>query len=473
MTVDPTQNKPARRPRRALSEWGLPGVVLILAVILTLFSNVLETGGGKSSAFLNMGNLVTNVATPMSWMAIMAIGATFVIITAGIDISIGSIFCVSALACCATLQSLPPDASPWIVLPMAIGVAAGSGLVCGLVNGLLVVSLRIHPFIVTMGTLSIFRGITLISVPVKSLPSQGHELPGALTDFIGYKLTLPFDWTLFGFRLVEKGTYINPVPMLIMLACVVGAWIYLEHRVGGRELFAVGGNEEAARFSGLPVARIKLRVYALSGLMGGIAGFVSAGHYGSANTATGLGYELNVIAAAVVGGASMSGGRGSAIGAMLGALVIKLIENGIDVIQVVNLGFLKLHVSQEYGKIIIGAAIIVAVSADRLSEYLRLRRSRPSPESDQDKQPDNGGGHESERTPRQKGGDRRMCMHGGCSRRVRQGARAHGGRGKNTREIGNPQKNHTWARCQEPIQSGVPDGLHGRKRRGPRTGAKV
>ena len=333
MTVDPTQNKPARRPRRALSEWGLPGVVLILAVILTLFSNVLETGGGKSSAFLNMGNLVTNVATPMSWMAIMAIGATFVIITAGIDISIGSIFCVSALACCATLQSLPPDASPWIVLPMAIGVAAGSGLVCGLVNGLLVVSLRIHPFIVTMGTLSIFRGITLISVPVKSLPSQGHELPGALTDFIGYKLTLPFDWTLFGFRLVEKGTYINPVPMLIMLACVVGAWIYLEHRVGGRELFAVGGNEEAARFSGLPVARIKLRVYALSGLMGGIAGFVSAGHYGSANTATGLGYELNVIAAAVVGGASMSGGRGSALGAMLGALVIKLIENGIDVIR--------------------------------------------------------------------------------------------------------------------------------------------
>ena len=213
---------------------------------------------------------------------------------------------------------------------MAIGVAAGSGLICGLLNGFLVVFLRIHPFIVTMGTLSIFRGLALISVPVKSLPAQGRELPHALTAFMGYRLTLPFDWTLFGYTLVEKGTFINPVPMLIMLSCVLCAWVYLEHRVGGRELFAVGGNEEAARFSGLPVERIKLRVYALSGLMGGIAGFVSAGHYGSANTATGLGYELNVIAAAVVGGASMTGGRGSAFGAMLGALVIKLIENGIE-----------------------------------------------------------------------------------------------------------------------------------------------
>lgn len=376
-----------RRPRRALSEWGLPLVVLILVLVLTMFSNVLEGAGGKTSAFLNMGNLVTNVATPMSWMAIMALGATFVIITAGIDISIGSIFCVSALSCCATLQTLPPDASPWIVLPMAIGVAAGSGLICGLLNGFLVVFLRIHPFIVTMGTLSIFRGLALISVPVKSLPAQGRELPHALTAFMGYRLTLPFDWTLFGYTLVEKGTFINPVPMLIMLSCVLFAWVYLEHRVGGRELFAVGGNEEAARFSGLPVERIKLRVYALSGLMGGIAGFVSAGHYGSANTATGLGYELNVIAAAVVGGASMTGGRGSAFGAMLGALVIKLIENGIDVIQVVNLGFLKLRVSQEYGKIIIGAAIIVAVSVDRLSMYLRQRQRRPEPEPKPENQP--------------------------------------------------------------------------------------
>lgn len=374
--------KHTRRRRRALSEWGLLGVVLILMLILTSFSNVLEMAGGKASAFLNLGNLVTNVATPMSWMAIMALGVTFVVITAGIDISIGSIFCVSALACCATLQTLSPDASPWIVLPMAIGVAAGSGLVCGLINGFLIVSLRIHPFIVTMGTLSIFRGITLVMVPVKSLPSQGHELPHALTNFIGYKLTLPFDWTFFGYTFVEKGTFINPVPLLIMLVCVFGAWVYLEHRVGGRELFAVGGNEEAARFSGLPVEQIKLRVYALSGLMGGIAGFVSAGHYGSANTATGLGYELNVIAAAVVGGASLTGGRGSAFGAMLGALIIKLIENGIDVIQAIDLGFVKLRVSQEYGKIIIGIAIILAVSIDRLSEYLRQRRRRSTPEAE-------------------------------------------------------------------------------------------
>jgi ribose/xylose/arabinose/galactoside ABC-type transport system permease subunit len=159
-----------------------------------------------------------------------------------------------------------------------------------------------------------------------------------------------------------------------MLLCIIVGWVFLSHTVAGREIYALGGNEEAARFSGLAVGRIKLRAYALSGLAAGIAGMISTGYFGSANTATGEGYELTVIAAAVVGGASLTGGRGSALGAVLGALVIKLIENGIYVLKKIPLGFVTLSLSKEYSKIIIGLAIIVAVAVDRLSEYLRTKK---------------------------------------------------------------------------------------------------
>jgi len=154
---------------------------------------------------------------------------------------------------------------------------------------------------------------------------------------------------------------------------VIGGWIFLSHMVAGREVYAVGGNEEAARFSGLPVGAIKLRVYALSGLMAGIAGMVSTGYFGSANTATGEGYELIVIAAAVVGGASLTGGRGTALGAVLGALIIKLIENGIYILKQINFGIGTLTLSKEYSKIIIGIAIVIAVAIDRLSERFKKK----------------------------------------------------------------------------------------------------
>src|SRR5262249_27654632 len=153
--------------------------------------------------------------------------------------------------------------------------------------------------------------------------------------------------------------------------CLLVGWLFLAHMVPGREVYAVGGNEEAARFSGLPVPRIKLRVYLLSGLTAGLAGLVSAGYFGSASTATGEGYELMVVAAAVVGGASLSGGRGTALGAVLGALIIKLIENGISILKHINFGLFVLPISKEYTKIIIGIAIVLAVAIDRFSEFLQ------------------------------------------------------------------------------------------------------
>jgi ribose/xylose/arabinose/galactoside ABC-type transport system permease subunit len=156
---------------------------------------------------------------------------------------------------------------------------------------------------------------------------------------------------------------LQPMPLVIMLTSVLLGWFYLRMMVAGRETYAVGGNEEAARFSGLRVGWIKLRTYALAGLAAGIGGMVSLGRFGTASTSTGSGYELTVIASAVVGGASLVGGRGSALGALLGTLVIALIENGIII----------LRLAQEYRLLIIGLAIIVAVSLDQLSARFRGR----------------------------------------------------------------------------------------------------
>lgn len=331
-------------------EFGLALVVLILGLILSAYGWH-SAAPGRPNTFLNFDNLVDGVATPMSYYAIMAIGLTFVIITGGIDISVGAVMALSALGTAAALQNLPPDASTFHVLPIAILVPVGIGLLCGFINGALVVGLNLHPFIVTLGTMSIFRGLANVLPPVKTLPEAGKRLPAAFTtDFMRLDL--------FG---------LQPMPLIIMLAFVALGWLYLRILVTGRETYAVGGNEEAARFSGLSVGWIKLRTYALAGLAAGVAGMVSVGRFGTASTSTGTGYELTVIAAAVVGGASLVGGRGTATGALLGTLVIALIENGIII----------LRFAQEYRLIIIGLAIIVAVSLDQLSAMIRARRSWP------------------------------------------------------------------------------------------------
>jgi ribose/xylose/arabinose/galactoside ABC-type transport system permease subunit len=363
----PPAGAPAILRRRIphMQEAGLVLVIALIMIFLTVASEPVTVRGQTVNNFFRVDNLLPNVATPMSWMAIMALGVTFVIVAGGIDISVGSIFGLSALGAAAVLQQFPETAGPWVVLPLAVVVPLGIGLGCGLANGLLVVGLRIHPFIVTLGTMSIFRGIGLVSVATKSLPSGDRSLPLAFTkDFVSYEITYgPLEWMK-----------LQPVPMLIMLVCVVAAWVYLSQTAAGRQIYAIGGNEEAARFAGVPVGRVRLRVFALSGLAAGIAGMVSAGYYASANTATGEGYELTVIAAAVVGGASLVGGRGSALGAMLGALVIKLIENGIDILKKIDFGVFALPVSKEYSKIIIGIAIVVAVAIDRASEYFQSER---------------------------------------------------------------------------------------------------
>lgn len=330
-------------------ELGLGLVILILAGILAGYGWH-DALPGRPNPFLNFDNLIDGVATPMSYYAIMAVGLTVVIITGGIDISVGSIMALAALGGAAALQHFPAGAPAWQVIPVAFAVPLAIGLVCGLANGALVVGLRLHPFIVTLGTMSVFRGLANVLPEQKTLPAAGKRLPEAFTtDFMREEL-----WG------------IQPMPLLIMIITVALGWLYLHLMVAGRETYAVGGNEEAARFSGLRVDAVKLRTYALSGLCAGLAGFVSLGRFGTASTSTGTGYELTVIAAAVVGGASLAGGRGTALGALLGTLVIALIENGI----------LILRLAQEYRLIIIGLAIVVAVALERLGQHLRQRRAR-------------------------------------------------------------------------------------------------
>jgi ribose/xylose/arabinose/galactoside ABC-type transport system permease subunit len=322
-------------------ETGLLAVVLLLGLALTLLSGDIEVHGRVANNFLRVDNVVPNVLTPMSWMAIMAIGTTVVIVAGGIDISVGSIFGLAALGTCAVLERLPEDAGRAVVWPAAAAAALGIGVACGLLNGALVTLLRIHPFLVTLGTMSIFRGVALVAVPQKTLPSLGRSLPHAFgQDGVAAKV---------------EYLRLQPVPIAVMLVALLCGHLFLARTVAGREVYALGSNAVAARYAGLPVHRITLRVYAISGLCAGLAGLLSAGFYQSASTATGEGYELQVIAAAVVGGASLLGGRGTALGAVLGALVIKLIENGIDLVR-----------EKELHKIIVGAAILIAVAADRL-----------------------------------------------------------------------------------------------------------
>lgn len=363
---------PLTRPRTGKSpgwlaiagfqELGLVVVVIVIVALLALLAPTVTLPDGSSfNGFLNSGNIGRSVLVYMSWIAIMSLGATIVIISGGIDISVGSTYCLCALGCAAALQWLGPNANQATIVIVGIAAPLAIGALCGFINGAIVVGLRMHPFIVTLATLTIFRGIAANSVENQTLPI---DAPAFTSGFISSSFDLP--WKI----------RIELWPIIIMIGCAIVTWLFLSHTVGGRQIYAVGGNEEAARFSGLPVGRIKLRVYVLCGLCAGIAGMITAGYNSSATTAMGQGYELIVIASAVVGGASLDGGRGTALGAILGALIMKLIDNGIGNMRPINLGLFTLKLSQQYSMIITGIAILLAVGIDRFSEHLRARRAK-------------------------------------------------------------------------------------------------
>ena len=342
--------------KRALSlfgvqQFGLVVIILILGIVMTLKapSHIDRVSGHLVNNFLNPVTLI-QIATDTSFFAIMAVGMTMVIISAGIDLSIGSIYAMAAVLMSLQLKSMP-TASPAELVIVGIVLSCGIGLIAGLLNGVMVSRLGVHPFIITLGTMWVFRGYAFVKTKAMSI-----LVPDSLTHFAKANLGLRRD--LF------------PVPMLVMLVVTIAGVLFLQKTTWGRRIFAVGGNIEAAKYSGLPVNRILTSVYVLAGLCAGIAAFVGTSFYGSASSGDASGYELYVIASAVVGGASLNGGKGSAIGALLGALLIVMIRQTIR----------TLDLDQNYEWIIIGIAIVVSVVLDRWSTVQAQRhlvRARP------------------------------------------------------------------------------------------------
>jgi ribose transport system permease protein len=329
----------------ASQQAGLVLVIVLLGLLLSALAGTHpdRTTGLPVNDFFNSYTLI-QTATDASFFAVMAVGATMVIISGGIDLSVGSVYALAGVAMAMVLRAVEPSGA-FATVALGLAVSLGVGLACGALNGLMVVGLRVHPFIITLGTMWILRGIAFVISGAESI-----LLPAPLTRLA--KASLGLAQSLY------------PVPMLVMLAVTVCGAVYLSQTVMGRRIFAFGGNPEASRFSGLRLARIQTSVFVISGLTAGIAAFMGASFYGSASCVDATGYELYVIASAVVGGASLSGGKGSAVNAMLGALLIVLIRQSIR----------TLHFDQNYEWIIIGCAIIVAVVLDQASARFAARR---------------------------------------------------------------------------------------------------
>lgn len=324
---------------------GLILVIFCIVIILSIFagSHPDRITGKKVNNFLN-SNTLLQTATDASFFAVMAVGATLVIISGGIDLSVGSIYALCGVLTALILRACG-DLGFFSTMFIGISISLGIGLICGLMNGIMIVGLRVHPFIITLGTMWILRGIAFVVSKAESI-----LLPDKLTSFA--KATFGMSNTLY------------PVPMLVMIVVTIIGELYLVKTVMGRNIFAVGGNAEAARYSGLRLNKILIGVYVISGLTSGIAAFIGSSFYGSASCADATGYELYVIASAVVGGASLSGGKGSGISAMLGAILIILIRQSIR----------TLHLDQNYEWIIIGCAIIIAVFFDQINARLAKKR---------------------------------------------------------------------------------------------------
>ncbi len=279
-----------------------------------------------SPNFLTTTNL-SSVVRQTAVINIMALGMTMVIITGGIDLSVGAVLAMGGVLGTMAMQAGYP-------IPAGIAVGILTGLFWGGVNGTLIARLRIAPFIVTLGTLGIVRGLTLIisnGLPV-------HEVPR-------------------GFSFLGEGTVLGvPFVLWLLVACAALTHVVLEHTRLGRYTYAVGSNPEAAVYAGVPVKASLTAVYAITGMLAGLSGMIEASRLMTGQPTAGLGYELQAIAAVVIGGASLYGGEGGVIGTLIGALIMALLSNGSDL----------LGISPYLQQAIIGAVIILAVTVDEL-----------------------------------------------------------------------------------------------------------
>ena len=301
--------------RNLLHRFGLLFVILLVGLALSF----------TTDTFLSVANL-TNVARQVSINGILAVGVTFVLLTAGVDLSLGSVVALSGVACAMFAQ---PGEHP-VVVPILVGLLTGAA--CGLVNGVLVTRGGVAPFIVTLGMMTIARGLALILSGGRPVANMSESLTSLAGDIGGF-----------------------PIPVLCFAVVAALAWFFLRDFRLGRHLYAVGGNENAARAAGISVERVKLFAYVVCGLLTGLAGVVLAARITTGQPNAGQAYELDAIAAVVIGGTSLSGGVGTITGTLLGVLLIGVINNGLDL----------QGVSSYYQAVIKGVIIVGAVWLDR------------------------------------------------------------------------------------------------------------
>ena len=294
--------------------------LLLMALILSLLSPY----------FLTVDNLFA-IGLQMAVVAIMAIGQMMVIISAGIDLSVGSVMALSGIGTTMLLAGGTP------ILP-AVLVGLLIGTLCGVIVGVLVAWGHLPPFIATLGMMGIARGAALLltgGVPIFNLPTE------------------------FGFLGQGRVLGAVPVPVVFTLILAVAGHFILTRVAFGRYIFAIGSNPVAARLSGIAVEKNLLKIYAINGLLCGFAGIVLASRLSTGQPTAGTGYELDVIAACVIGGASLSGGEGTILGAMIGALIMGVLRNGCNL----------LDISAFWQQIAIGTIIVFAVFVDQYRKH--------------------------------------------------------------------------------------------------------
>jgi len=304
-----------RIARLAPRELGALTGLIILCVFLAI----------RQPEFLQLQNLM-NVLRQVSMIAITAAGMTGVILTGGIDLSVGSVLSLSACGAALSIKRWEWASGPGILFGLGIGT------LCGIANGGLVTHVPLPPFIATLGTMGIARGLTFVITGGQTV----YQLPEA-------------------FRYLGTGMVGRiPFPVILMTFIFAGMHVLLTHTRLGRYIYAIGGNETAARLSGVAVNRGKMIVYMLTGLLAGLSGLIYAARLDAAAPEAGDGFELDVIAAVVIGGTSLSGGEGRVLGSLVGALIMGVVRNGLNLMVV----------SSNWQRVIIGAIIIIAVTID-------------------------------------------------------------------------------------------------------------
>ncbi len=324
MTVQAGAGERRIEAGEVLRRYGILIAFALLCVVLALVND----------NFLS-GRNVLNVLRQASINGILAIGMTFVILARGIDLSVGSVVALAGIvaASLATTSTTAMVAGGPYPTALAIAAGLGVGAACGAINGAIVARFHVPSFVVTLGMLSAARGLTLLYAEGKPVPN--------LTD---------------PFRFMGTGALGGiPMPVVIFAAVFLLAWWTLGQSRFGRQVYAVGGNPHAATVSGISVARVRLWVFVISGALAGLAGMILAARTGSALTQAGIAYELDAIAAVVIGGTSLSGGVGRVTGTLIGALLIGVMNNGLDL----------MGVESYYQQVIKGVLIVAAVMLDQ------------------------------------------------------------------------------------------------------------